>query len=471
LSERWTVLKFGGTSVAAASQWATIADLAGQSSRAGNRVVLVCSALAGVTNALEAIANGLAEPVKGVDSIIRQHAVLAAELGLDADDLLEEGERRINVAVAGVKTHVHPAEMAELLGCGEWLSSRLGCLYLAEHLDIEWVDARKVLRALDEPDGDSKRDWLSARCAAVADVEMASDWSAKSQVLITQGFVASAQGGRTVLLGRGGSDTSAALLAARLQAESVQIWTDVPGLFSTDPRDEPAALLIRTLDYAEALELAASGARVVHPRCIRAAFEAGIPVLIRDLGQPQLKGTRISGQDPRSGEGIKAVTCQDGMLVLLLENLDTRQQVGFLARVFQVISEQGVSVDLVATSETTTTVAIDMAVNHLDPAAVSLLAELLGAHCRVQVFEDCSCVNLVGRGARTALMKLGPAAGAFSEIPLLMLSQSANDLSISLLVRSEHAGALAHALHKSLVEEELDSRRWFGPSWQDLKAG
>ena len=471
MSERWTVLKFGGTSVAGAPQWAVIASLARQKTEAGNRVVLVCSALAGVTNALQALADGHPDPVAGVHAILQQHASLSADLGLDADGLLDEGKRRITAALARLEKHAHPAGKAELLGTGEWLSSKLGCLYLAESLDIEWVDARAALQALAEPNGSSNRAWLSARCAANADAGIAADWSARSPVLITQGFVASAPDGRTVLLGRGGSDTTAALLAARLRAESVEIWTDVPGLFSADPRDEPAALLIRELDYAEALELAASGAHAVHPRCIRAASEAGVPVLIRDLDQPRLEGTRIAGHDPRSGEGIKAVTCQDGMLVMLLENLDTRQQVGFLARVFEVISKQGVSVDLVATSETTTTVAINLAANHLDPAAVGRLSAGLGEHCRVQVFDDCSCVNLVGRGARTALPRLGPAAEALREIPLLMLSQSANDLSISLLVQSEHAGHLAHELHRSLVENSPDAPGLYGPSWQDLQAG
>jgi aspartokinase len=175
-------------------------------------------------------------------------------------------------------------------------------------------------------------------------------------------------------------------------------------------------------------------------------------VQIRDLGTPRAAGTLI-GPAPVHAAGIKAIARQDGMLVLLLENLDTRQQVGFLAWVFEVISGHGVSVDLVATSETTTTVAINSAANHLDEAAAAELAADLSERCRVQVFANCSCVNLVGRGARTALARMGPAAAALQETPLLMLSQSANDLSISLLVPAEAAARLCRDFQRVLIDD------------------
>ncbi len=471
MADSWTVLKFGGTSVAGAPQWAAIEKLVQQRLARGDRVVLVCSALAGVTDALQALAYGSGDAAEGLRSIIDQHAALARDLEVDAEELLAEGERRISTALPPARENRHPSALAELLGNGEWLSSKLGSLVLARRFDIAWVDARTALRTVPEADSDSKRAWLSARCDAEADREVTARWSALAPVLITQGFVAAAPDGRTALLGRGGSDTSAALLAARLSARSVEIWTDVPGLFSADPRTEPDALLITELDYAEALELAASGARAVHPRCIRAAADAGLPVKIRDLSRPRRPGTTISGHDARPGAGIKAVTRQDGMLVMLLENLDTRQQVGFLARVFSEISALGISVDLVATSETTTTVAINAAANLLDDTAADELARRLAQHCHVQAFADCSCVNLVGRGAHTALAKLGPAAGAVRETPLLMVSQSANDLSISLLMQSTHARRLAGELHGILVQPDAVGPGIFGPSWRQLEAG
>jgi diaminopimelate decarboxylase/aspartate kinase len=446
-------MKFGGTSVTGARHWETIAELAGERLERGYRVVLVCSALAGMTDRLQKLLERGSGHESQLREITERHVQLAAALDLEADDLLETAASGIRAALERHAQGRHPSARAELLSWGEWLSSQLGNAFLAKRLDAGWVDARIALTVLPEPDPDSDRAWLSARCASLPDPALAQDWSRRSKVLVTQGFVASAPDGRTALLGRGGSDTTAALLAARLAADAVEIWTDVPGIFSADPREEPRAALIPSLDYAEALELAASGARVVHPRCIRAAAEAGIPVQIRDLGKPHASGTIITGPAATAANGIKAIARQDGMLVMLLENLDTRQQVGFLAWVFEVISAHGVSVDLVATSETTTTVAINTAANHLGDATAAGLASSLRERCKVQVFGQCSCVNLVGRGARTALARMGPAAAALAETPLLMLSQSANDLSISLLVPSEAAGRLCRDFHRVLIQE------------------
>jgi diaminopimelate decarboxylase/aspartate kinase len=246
-------------------------------------------------------------------------------------------------------------------------------------------------------------------------------------------------------------------------------------LFSADPLQEPGARLLQQLDYGEALEMAASGARVVHPRCIRAASDCGLPLVIRDIRRPRLRGTRIerSADGALGGtplEGVKAVTRQDGMLVILLENLDTRQQVGFLAWVFAVISDLGVSVDLVATSETTTTLAINGVDNHLDRHLVTAMSEKLSRRCRLRLYPNCSCVNLVGRGVRTVLADLGDSARSFQEWPLLMLSLSANDMCLSFLVQAGQANALLHELHERLVVgRATDSHPVFGVAWGDLE--
>jgi diaminopimelate decarboxylase/aspartate kinase len=263
--------------------------------------------------------------------------------------------------------------------------------------------------------------------------------------------VARAPDGGTALLGRSGSDTSAALLATRLQAEVVEIWTDVRGLYTADPRIEPQARRVEELAWEEALELAAGGARVIHGRSIRAAASCGIDLLIRDLSHPDDAGTRIVAGDGARTAHARAVACQPDMLVMLLQNLDTRQQVGFLAGVFQLISERGLSVDQVATSETTTTVAIDRAVNHLDDVAVDALVEALSSLCRVEAYRDAVTVNVVGRNARLALADLGDTRAFFEEHRLLMMSHSAADRSVSFLVQAEGADELARVLHRTLV--------------------
>jgi diaminopimelate decarboxylase/aspartate kinase len=480
VTKQWLILKFGGTSVSGKQQWATIESLARQRLGQGYRVVLVCSAMAGVTNALQRLAEQANDYKKGApEKILCRYRQLATELGIESEDLLDEAAHQITDSIktitGAVNNSVRYAGIASLLSIGEWLSTRIGKRYLAKTLEIEWVDAREALQTLAEDALHTRRAWLSARCSSKPDRGLQNRWSKKSPALITQGFVAEHPEGGTALLGRGGSDTSAVLLASRLEARRVEIWTDVPGLFSADPRVIPAARLLRTLEYDEALEMAASGAKVVHSRCIRAAADADIPVHICDLGNADFAGTTIQhddGTSARANEGIRSICCQAQMAVLLLQNLDMREQVGFLAWVFEQISEGGISIDLVATSETTTTLALNMISNHLDEPTLAELASRLRQRCAVTVYPQCNAINLVGRGARVALSQAASGFAFFATHPLLMLSQSANDLCVSLLVQESDADELLRALHEILIEKGLDKKLEadvFGPSWQELQ--
>jgi diaminopimelate decarboxylase/aspartate kinase len=457
MSHQWNVMKFGGTSVTGRPQWETIANLVAGRVDSGRRVMLVFSAMAGVTDSLMSLARTSGDAVtEGFADLAERHRHLAIDLDIDATELLDEWCRKFHQASAIANAHQRVAETAWL---GEWILTRIGCCYLEKTQDAVWVDARDALTAVSDPLDSEQRSWLGAQCEAVTDPSLAQRWGALAPVLVTQGFVARSVAGDTVLLGRGGSDTSAALLASRLGAAGCEIWTDVPGMFSADPRLIPAARLLRRLGYSEALEMAAGGARVIHPRCIRAAADACIPLEIRDLGNPALPGTRIGADQVENAVpgGIKAVVCQNDMVVLLLENRDIRQQVGFLAWVFTQISETGISVDQVATSETTTTVAINRAINHLDETALQSLVERLSLRCRVTTHADCSCINLVGRGARLGLERLGSGSALFRDRPLLMLSKSANDLCISLLVEASHANLLMEQIHTAVITADTDN--------------
>ena len=479
MTDKWLVLKFGGTSVTGKQQWETIESLARQRLDRGYRVLLVCSALSGTTNALQELAEK-AQSHDGSDvrKILSRHRQLAVELGIEIEDLLCEAGEQIASAIKRITTATskagHYAGIASLLPVGEWLSTRIGERYLSRNHAIDWVDACEALQALAEDELYGRRAWLSARCASSPDPAIQERWRKQAPLLITQGFVAAHPQGGTVLLGRGGSDTSAVLLASRLEASHLEIWTDVPGLFSADPRIIPDARLLRILDYDEALEMAASGAKVVHSRCIRAAADAGIRVRIGDLGHLNLTGTTIQPHDGttgRSNEGIRGVCCQRQMAVLLLQNLDTREQVGFLAWVFEQVSQAGISIDLVATSETTTTVALNMVSNHLDEEILSDLASTLKQRCAVTVFPQCSAINLVGRGIRVALARMHSVSDFFADHALLMLSQSANDLCLSVLVHTMHADELLKTLHCALIGKGLDEKSRadvFGPTWQEL---
>jgi diaminopimelate decarboxylase/aspartate kinase len=464
MSSEWVVLKFGGTSVAGPAQWQTIRDLVLENRSAQWRVLLVCSAVSGITNQLSELAD---QPLEsGIEPILARHSELAGELQVSADAWLEVVRLRMRACLDRLQVSIQDhAARADLLACGEWLSTRIGSAYLSRFMKVDWLDVRQHLVAQTEPELSPARQWLSASCRAQTDAGFQQSCNALEPVVITQGYVAANPEGATVLLGRGGSDTSAALLAGRLDAARLEIWTDVPGLFSADPRRVADARLLKQLDYAEALEMAAAGAKVVHPGCIRAAAETATPLVIRDTHRPGLEGTRISHQ-PGGETGVKTITCQQGMLVLLLEKIDNRREVGFLANVFAVFRHRGISIDLVATSETTTTVAINRQANLLDDASLAVLVQDLGAYCTVQVHAQCICVNLVGRGVRKALSRFRSSMEYFEDRPLLMLSQSANDLCLSLLVPEGDHEILLQELHRELM---VEGQAALGPSWQELQ--
>jgi diaminopimelate decarboxylase/aspartate kinase len=479
VSAAWLVLKFGGTSVSGRAQWETIATLARQRLDDGHRVVLVCSAVSGITDALQDLLDNAAGDAEGrLGEIKRRHLELARELDIDAGDLIDQALDKLSGLLAELSNVAGSGRyraIASLFSIGEWLSTQIGSRFLAQRLPVEWVDVRDVLQALPEADPDGRRSRLSARCGSGPDRDLTARWLEKPPLLITQGFIAAHPSGGTALLGRGGSDTSAALLAGRLQARQVEIWTDVPGLFSADPRMLEDARLLQSLSYAEALEMAASGAKVVHPRCIRAAADCGVSVHIRDLGRPGFAGTVISDEHDTgcaTREGIRSVCCQPRMAVLLLRNLDTREHVGFLAWVFAQVSAEGLSVDQVATSETTTTIALNRVSNNLDDTVLQRTADRLRERCEVSVYPHCSGINLVGRGARTALAHIDADSSFFADHPLLMLSQSANDLCISMLLLDKDAPKLLRLLHRALVEERAGTTAAdgvFGPRWQDIR--
>jgi diaminopimelate decarboxylase/aspartate kinase len=471
MSSTWVVLKFGGTSVAGRPQWEAIAAQAQRRLSQGHRVLLVCSAVSGVTNALTELAAS-PESEKTLAWILERHCQLGRELCVPESEWLETAEKALRQCTSALIEDHNIQIQAELLALGEWLSTRIGTAFLQQFTEADWVDVRQALKVVNDPELSPARQCLSASCEPGPDTELAEQWQKLAPLVVTQGYIAATHDGHTALLGRGGSDTSAALLAGRLGACELEIWTDVPGLFSADPRLLPQARLLSNLGYEEALEMAIGGARVVHPRCIRAAATTGTPLLILDTSRPQLRGTRIAALDEAgqsaAADGVKAVTCKKDMLVLLLQNIDTRHEVGFLARVFEVFRLQGISVDLVATSETTTTVAVHGPSNYLDAAGLEALLAKLRVHCLVQVHADCVCINLVGSSVRTALGRLQTTGEYFAGHPLLMLSQSANDRCLSLLVNASDHEDLLRLLHQALIPGS--SNGVFGASWQEIQA-
>ncbi len=465
----WTVMKFGGVSVADPARWTTIAALAKVRLEEGGKVLIVHSALAGVSNALEALP-GEALAGRGeaaADAIKQVHRDFAAKAGLDADALLSAAFQTLDRLSAGVALigEASPRVRAEALALGELMASRLGleCLK-AEGLTASGLDARDALAA--QNDGEDARAYLDNGVSDAPDSQLAERLSGETLVL-TQGFICRNGRGETCLLGRGGSDTSAAYFAAKLEAQKLEIWTDVPGLFSADPRLTAGARHLRALSYEEAQEIATMGGKVLHPRCIGPARRAGVPMEVRSTLRPDLAGTRITSEPGDDAPRLKAVSVKSGVRLVVMEGSDMWRQAGFLAEVFAAFKQVGVSVDLVSTSETNITVSLDPDPG-LDEARLSRLKAALEPLCRVKIIENAAAVSLLGYGIRRILHQLAPALEMFQDKPILLVSQAANDLNFTVVVNESEGRTLAARLHEELIGPAPEGPV-FGSSWSEIQ--
>lgn len=467
-TQAWVVMKFGGTSVSSAECWRTICDQARRHLEENRRVLVVVSALAGVTNLLSLAADGVSAPglaaLRG--ELEETHDKLLAALGIASSADFRGHRDRLAGLLDAAGPRLNDHQRAELLAHGELLSSSIGQQALTvAGLSCNWQDARGLLRVAAGP----RLDVLAARCGDDADPQLAQRLAQQGRLHITQGFIAAGPDGETCLLGRGGSDTSAAYLAARLSAAALEIWTDVPGIFSADPRSVPEARLLRSLSYSEAQELASMGARVLHPPSIQPARRHGIPVWIKDTHRPAEPGTRIAARSPHEEAQVKGVVSRGNITVITMENPAMWHQAGFLADAFAVFKRHGYSVDLVSTSEATVTVSLDPQVSaHYDDRRMAAFLDDLEELCRVTVHNGCVSISLVGNAIRTILGRLSAALDVFQDRHVHMVTQSANDLNLTLVVDPEHALSLVRKLHQLLIAAQAEHRPAFGPSWTEL---
>ncbi|HJR74238.1 MAG TPA: bifunctional aspartate kinase/diaminopimelate decarboxylase [Luteimonas sp.] len=476
-SDRWIVLKFGGTSVSRRHRWDTIGRLAKRRAEdKGARVLVVVSALSGVTNELQAIANGADDTAARIAALVERHRAFAQELELDPDTVLGAGLAALQALPADGRAASRPLDwQAEVLAQGELLSSKLGEAYLrASGLDIQWTDARDWLEAVSLPNASVWSQRLSVNCRSESDPAMRERFGAlPTRLLITQGFMARHADGGTAILGRGGTDTTAAYFGALLGAQRVEIWTDVPGMFSANPREVPEARLLTRLDYAEAQEIATTGAKVLHPRSIKPCRDGGVPMAILDTENPDLPGTSIDGA-ALTVPGVKAISRRNGIVLVSMESIGMWQQVGFLADVFERFKRHGLSVDLIGSSETNVTVSLDPSENLVSTDVLAKLSADLAEICRVKVIAPCAAITLVGRGMRSLLHKLSDIWAAFGKERVHLISQSSNDLNLTFVIDEADADGLLPHLHAELIRGgamPVQDATVFGPSWRDIFQG
>lgn len=469
----WIVLKFGGTSVSTARNWAGIHELLVERVAAGYRPLVVHSALAGVSNRIQdALGRVGREDVREqLAAIEAAHLALAAEMQLDGNALVGGQLRELEQLFAGMRLtgEVTPRLHARAMAMGELMSTTLGAAYLqARGLTTSWLDARQVLQTVDVPGTSERTRYVNASCDFEPDARLQARCREVDGVVLTQGFIASNARGETVILGRGGSDTSGAYFAAKLAAAGLEIWTDVPGMFSANPRTVQGARLLRALSYAEAQEIASTGGSVLHPRCLAPVRRHGIPLRVKDTTQPRLPGTLVSREAGSDAPRVKAISGRSRVTLVSMETLGMWQAVGFLANAFRCFSDLGLSIDLVSTSESNVTVTLDPGANAIDAATLAALRASLEKLCRVQVIENVEVVSLVGQKIRSVLHQIGPAFDVFQELPIHLMSQAASDLNLSIVVEEGQSRRVIQALHELLVQPARQDAV-FGPTWEELR--
>jgi diaminopimelate decarboxylase/aspartate kinase len=468
-------MKFGGTSVSTAANWQTIAERVRSRLDAGFRPVVVHSALKGVSNALEEILQSAigGETSERFESLKQQHYDLAESLHLDGPSLLDKPLQELEQLIAGVRL-VHEVSVrvrVRVMALGEIMATTLGASYLQSlGIDVHWQDARDILTSETRANRSVTQSYLSATCNYDADPELASELAGNGKVILTQGFIARNAHNETVLLGRGGSDTSAAYLAAKLQARRLEIWTDVPGMFTADPKLVPSARLLVALHFDEAQELASTGSRVLHPRCLSPLRRHGIPLFIRCTTAPHISGTVISSVTSETEPQVKGIASRGGVTLVSMDGVGMWHDVGFLADAFACFKSHGVSVDLVSTSETNVTVSIDTVDGMLTEDTEQALVTDLTPLCRVKVIRNCAAVSLVGRKIRTILPRIAPALEVFEEERIHLVSQAANDLNFSFVIEQDQVPRLVSKLHPSIIRKSGGSPA-FGSSWEELFQG
>lgn len=467
---RQIVTKFGGTSVSTRNTWNNIASITLGHLDSGAQPIIVCSALTQISNKLEkAVETALLDEHHSIYADIRHsHFNLAEELEVNPD-LISKELHQLEQWLTGIALlkQATPKTHAQILSLGELMMTRLGHEFLNNKgIHCQWYDARDLLTSTHIQTGEAEN-YLAARCTHEYDPGLVEKFlNSKAQAVITQGFFAANAQGETVLLGRGGSDTSAGLLAAKLQASSCEIWTDVPGIYTANPHQLPHARLLKQLNYDEAQEIATMGAKVLHPNCIPPVRLANIPMSVKYTQMPHHSGTLITKDTDESSPLIKSIQVKHSILLISIDTLNMWQQVGFLADVFSTFKKHGFSVDLLSSSEFNVTLSLDTNAKFYDRPAINLLLAELNQFGRAKLIEPCSAVSLVGHHIRTVLPHLGPALEVFEAKQIYLMSLASNDLNMTFVVDESQAEKLCQKLHHLLIENNPQIF-YYSKSWHE----
>lgn len=445
-----SVAKFGGTSVgtlAAMQQSAAVIEQNPQTR------LIVISACAGVTNHLVALAKGISDPdvrQAKLDAINAIHQAILQQLPDCQNTQAAVEHWHLVIAEYAEKAAIIPdtALTDALVACGELISTHIFTHLLnSRGITALRVDARELLRT-DSQFGCAQPDPQQTRtqCHDQLLPHLA------THRVVTQGFIGADAHGQTTTLGRGGSDYSAALFAEAVDAESLAIWTDVPGIYTTDPRIADQARPISEISFSEASEMATFGAKILHPSTLLPAVRQHIPVFVGAARAPEQGGTWIR-EHAHSSPLFRAVALRRNQTMVTLTSLNMFHAYGFLAKVFEVLARFEISVDLITTSEVSVALTLDQTntqgdAPQLPEAAIAELTQL----CHVEICENLAVVALIGNDMNHTAGATAPVFSALAQHKLRMICYGASNHNVCVVVEDDDATQVVQRLHADLFE-------------------
>ena len=446
------VMKFGGTSVedsAAILRTATI--VAGRLHKGLNPIVVV-SAMSRVTDTLLAAAaaagrNAREEALHLSDSLRTRHLNTAAEL-IPAGDHLTSLHLNIHhefdtlddllrgISAVGELT---PRTSDNVVSFGERLSSVLVAAAFAEqHISSAHIDARTVILT-DNHYGKAAPNERAIEAALTLQVLPLVDLA---KVPVMGGFIGSCDG-ITTTLGRGGSDYTAAIVGGALHADAIEIWTDVDGIMTTDPRIVPEALRVKTISFEEAAELAYFGAKVLHPATILPAVQKNIPVFVLNSRNAENEGTKITATPPPCASPFKSIAAKKKLTIIDIVASRMLLAHGFLAAVFAIFDKHRCAIDMVSTSEVSISITVDS--REALPAICAELSQIAD----VKYEGSKALICLVGEDIRGISGISGQVFSAISHVNVRMISQGASEINMSFMINEEDVDEALRSLHKT----------------------
>lgn len=444
------VAKFGGTSVADFAAMNRSADVVLMDP---NVRLVVLSASAGVTNLLVSLADGQEQEQRAylLDEIRRIQYAIIDQL-TQPDVIREEIDRlleNITMLSEAAALATSTALTDELVSHGELMSSLLFVEVLRQRkVASGWFDVRKVMRTSDrfgraEPD--------VSQLAELARTQLAPRLA--QELIVTQGFIGSEAKGRTTTLGRGGSDYTAALLGEALHASRIDIWTDVAGIYTTDPRVVPAAKRIDEITFEEAAEMATFGAKVLHPATLLPAVRCNIPVFVGSSKDPAAGGTRVCNQ-MQNPPLFRALALRRKQTLLTLHSLNMLHARGFLVEVFDILARHNISVDLITTSEVSVALTLDTtgSTSTGDSLLTQALLTELSSLCRVEVEENLALIAIIGNNLSKACGVGKEVFGVLEPFNLRLICYGASSYNLCFLVPGNDAEQVVQTLHHNLFE-------------------